>query len=122
MNMTSSNVIAVRHDIRVQRNASFEFFFQLRDADGNILSPDTTFAVRAQVRNISGRVVSSFTLEDGLQWYEADNGWVILMTKLDNEKNISPGSYSWDLLVSVSEGYNQYPFRGSYIVVDNITE
>lgn len=120
--MTSSNVIAARHDIVVQRNAAFSYFFQLQDADGNTLAPDTTFSVRAQVRNISGKVVSSFIIGDGLEWYEGEDGWVIIMTKLDNEKNISPGSYNWDMLVAVTEGYNQYPLRGSYIVVNNITE
>lgn len=120
--MTSSNVIAARYDIFVQRNAAFEYFFQLRDADENVLSPDTTFAVRAQVRNISGKVVSEFAIGDGLEWYEAETGWVLIMSKLDSEKNIAPGSYQWDLLVAVNEGYNQYPLRGSYVVVNNITE
>ncbi|ACU61375.1 hypothetical protein [Chitinophaga pinensis] len=120
--MTSSNVIAARHDIRVQRNASFSFFFQLVDADGNILGPNDVFRVRAQVRNIAGKVVTAFEMGDGMEWFEHTTGWVLVMSKSDSEKNISPGSYDWDLMVAVTEGNNQYPLRGPYVMVNNITE
>lgn len=119
--MTSSNVIAGLHDIRVQRNAAFEFFFQFRDADNDLIDLTTVFEILVQVRNISGKVVSAFAIGDGLT-INPDDNTVLIMSKADDEKNIASGSYNWDLRLSVTDGQAQYPLRGAYIVVNNITE
>lgn len=119
--MNSSNVIAAPYDFTVQRNASFEFFLKFKDADGVFIDLTTVEEIKVEVRNVSGAVMTAFTIGDGLT-VNPDDSTILFMVKLDSEKNIPVGAYNWDLKIVATEGHAQYPLRGKYQSVNYITE
>lgn len=119
--MSSSNVIAAPYDFTVQRNASFEFYFKFKDADGIFIDLTTVEEIKVEVRNVSGAVMTAFTLEDGLT-IDAEDNTILYMAKLDSEKNIPVGVYNWDIKIATTEGHAQYPLRGKYKSINYITE
>ena len=119
--MSSSNVIAAPYDFTVQRNASFEFFFRFKDADGVFIDLTTVIEIKIEVRNISGGIMAVFTIGDGLT-IDPEDSTILYMAKLDSEKNIPVGVYNWDIKIAPTEGHAQYPLRGKYKSVNYTTE
>jgi hypothetical protein len=119
--MTSSNVIAAPYDLVVQRNAAFEFYFKFKDADGIFIDLTTIANVKVEIRNVSGTLMTSYSLGDGLT-VDANDSTILYMAKADSEKNIPVGLYTWDLKITATEGHAQYPLRGKYRSVNYITE
>lgn len=119
--MSSSNVIAAPYDFTIQRNASFEFYFKFKDADGIFIDLTSVVEIKLEVRDHSCRVMTAFTIGDGLTIDPNDNT-ILYMAKLDSEKNIPFGVYNWDIKVVSTEGHAQYPLRGKYRSVNYITK
>jgi len=119
--MTSTNVISAPYDLVVQRNASFEIYFKFKDADGALINLTTIQEVKIEVRNVSGSLMTSYSLGDGLTVDTGDNT-ILYMAKIDSEKNLPVGCYKWDLKITATEGHSQYPLRGNYKSVNYITE
>lgn len=117
---TSSSVIAAKHDIYVQRGGSFSFYFQFSDADGVTVDLTTIIEVKADVKNIAGKVVCSFSIGNGLEIDLLDNTKLI-MSKVSGEKELGPEIYQWDFKMTLQDGLTQYPLRGIYSVTDYIT-
>lgn len=118
---SSSSVIAAPYDFKIQRNAGFDFYFQFQDADAVSIDLSTAIEIKIEVRNTSGAVMCSFEIGDGLSISSTDNT-ILIMTKGESEKNIAPGNYVWDVKIALQDEEAQYPLRGSYQVVNYITE